>query len=126
MYTPISELLEKLSADIQRKCEYKLTPKELKPLRQLAVTLGKYFECQCNGAIREKLKDETWQQYDNDRNNIQIPYIEKRIIHLEKLIDKKCKALNIPYYIQGDPRGLTLYLGTTSDTRYDTEGVAIG
>jgi hypothetical protein len=126
MYTPISIHLDNLAFSLERKCNIKLTPKQLAPLRRLAITLHNYFTCQCNGAIREKLKDETWQQYDNDRNNIQIPYIEKRIAYFERLIATKCKYLNIPYYIQGDPRGLTLYLGTTSGTRYDTEGVAIG
>lgn len=126
MYTKIDKLLETTSLSLSRKCNIKLTALQLKPLRKLAITLGHYLECQCNGATRKRLKGETAREYDDSRNNIQIPYIERRINHLEKLIDKKCSALNIPYYIQGDCRGLTLYLGITSDTRYDTEGVAIG
>lgn len=93
-------------------------------IRRDAITLRKLFEHQCNGCLRDKLPGESWSDYDLNRE-AQMEWVEKRVEVIEKRIDKKCKELNLPYYIQSDPRGASLYLGTNSDCNYNTEGVAI-
>lgn len=92
-------------------------------LRRDAITLRRLYEYECNGCSREKFPHESWDDYCKHREEIQRPWIEKRIATVEKRIAKRCEG--IPYYIQSDPRGCSLYLGTTSESKYSTEGVAI-
>lgn len=98
--------------------------KILKHLKRDAVTLGRLYEAGCNGCTREKLKRETWKEYDQARIG-QIDWINKRVAQVENRIAKVCRALDIPFYLQTDPRGCSLYLGSDSDISYDTQGIAI-
>lgn len=114
-----------LTQQLQTRYNVNVSVFEVEKLRRYSITLRKLYEMSCNGCIREKLNTETWKEYDDNRNNYQMPWIDNRITTLEKRIDKKCKELNIPYYLQTDPRGCSLYLCTTSQNTYSTEGLAI-
>lgn len=96
----------------------------IQKIRRSAITLRKYFECSCNGCTREKLPFESWANYDKSRD-AQMNWIEKRTDVLRNRIERECNAVNVPFYIQSDPRGCSLYLMTTDESRYNTQGVAI-
>lgn len=119
------EHIQQLTETLKNRHNITISTIEMDKLRRYSITLRKLYECSCNGCLREKAPFESWKEYDNNRNNHQMPWIEKRIEIMEKRIDKKCKELNIPYYIQSDPRGCSLYLCTTNQCTYSTEGLAI-
>jgi hypothetical protein len=95
-------------------------------LRKTAITLRKIFECQCNGCTREKLPSESWKDYDIARIN-QMEWVEKRDTVLRKRIEKLADSIGLKFYIQGDPRGCSLYLSNfdkMNHTNYSTTGIA--
>lgn len=94
-------------------------------LRRDAITLRRMYECECNGCTREKLPRETWQQYDAARL-IQMEWVEKRIETLEKRIAKNCNTLGLHYYLQGDPRGCSVYVSKSEIPRDDYSRNATG
>lgn len=97
---------------------------DIRGIRRDAITLRKLFEHSCNGCIREKHPLESWPAYDLSRIQ-QMAWVDKRIEAVEKRIAKRCKAIGISFYIQSDPRGCSIYLGTNDECRYNTEGIAI-
>lgn len=115
--------LDQMHKDLSRK-NIRIGLVYLADLARHAVTLRKLFEHECNGCTRDKLPGETWEQYDRARVD-QLAWVEQRIEKERELISRKCAFLEVPYYIQGDPRGPSLYLGTSSSASYSTEGVAI-
>ena len=74
-------------------------------LRKDSIRLRRLFEKECNDSSKSP---EYW-------NRLQ----EMTIIR----ISERCKKLNISYYIQTDCRGCALWLGTSSDTNYLSEGI---
>ena len=93
-------------------------------LRRDAITLRRLFECECNGCTRDPLKYESLENYDQARER-QMEWVEKRIEQVKKRIARICKGLELTHFIQSDPRGCSLYLGTDSKENYHQEGVAI-
>lgn len=124
MKKPFTEKERTLANEVSRKLERLILPTQIKPLRRAANLLRKLYEAECNGCTREKLSFESWEQYDKARDQ-QMLWVEKRVKAVETRIAKLCAELDIPFFLQTDPRGCSLYLGTTSDSRYNTEGVAI-
>ena len=78
-------------------------------LYRLAKKLHRCFEIDCNGTDRDKSKYETWEEYDIYRDNI-LSSNELLQGRIYSKIDKICKANNLNYYIQSDPRGGTLFV----------------
>lgn len=117
--------IDELCRELMKKHGLFLSLNDMQKIRRNAITLRKLFECECNAAIREKLPTETWDEYDKNRRDYQIPWIEKRQEAVLSLIKKTLEGSNIPFYVQGDCRGCSLYLGTTSESNYSSEGVAI-
>jgi len=66
----------------------------------------KLCEYACNGSTREKLKNETWPEYQTAANQ-QMDWVARRIKVTEIRIAKLCKDLGIFCYFQKDPRGHT-------------------
>lgn len=122
--TKTEQRINEIRVELKKKLNFDYSPIILRLIRKDALTLRRLFECSCNGCTREKLPSETWKQYDQARE-LQQAWIEKRIESVLKRLDRRLREYNIPYYIQSDPRGCSLYLATTSDNSYNTEGVAI-
>lgn len=117
---------DRIEADkASKKLERLILPTFFAKLRRRATTLHKLLVCECNACTRDKLPHETWEAYDNNREKYQIPWIEKRLKAVMKTIDKACKEMDIKYYIQTDPRGSTLWIGSDNDDRYNTEGYCV-
>lgn len=93
-------------------------------LRRTANRLRKLYEHSCNGCTRDKYQFESWSEYDKARE-LQMIKNDKAIERAEKRIKDLCDEIGMKFYIQSDPRGCALYLGTDSDTSYNTQGVAI-
>lgn len=96
----------------------------IEKLRRDAITLQKMFEFECNGCTRDKMAHETWAQYDLIRDE-QMKWVEKRQNAIIKRIKRRCEENHLLFYIQGDPRGCSLYIGTNDESNYSTQGVAI-
>ncbi len=126
-YEAITRIVIELENKFYKSDDYEFRQKLrafIASIRRDAITLRKLFEHQCNGCLRDKLPNESWSDYDLNRE-AQMQWVDKRVDTIEKRIDKRCKEFNLPYYIQSDPRGCSLYLGTTSDSCYNVEGVAV-
>lgn len=93
-------------------------------IRKDAITLRRLFEYECNGCTREKFTWETFGHYDRARA-IQMKWVEERQKQVLARLDRRLKEAGIPYYIQSDPRGCSLYLCTTSQGNYHQEGIPV-
>lgn len=124
MKNTFTELDRELANQASKRLKRLILPSELRPLRLLAIRLRRLFEYSCNGCTREKTHYESWKEYDAAREQ-QMIKVDRDIVRTEIKIAQICDDLKIPYYIQSDPRGCALYIGTSSDTSYNTEGVAI-
>lgn len=93
-------------------------------LRHKASLLRLRFEYKTNGCTRSKLPFETYEEYDEQRK-IQMDINGALIARTIASIEFICQRANVPFYIQKDCRGPSLYLGTNSDALYLTLGVAI-
>jgi len=98
--------------------------KVLEGLFRDAKTLRRLYEHMCNGCTRDKAPQESWKAYDKARDG-QMEWVDTRERVINKRIAKRLAGLSVDYYLQRDPRGGTLYLGTTSNNNYNAEGVFI-
>lgn len=89
--------------------ELGLDYEDLRLIRKQAITLRTLYECACNGCTREKFKDESWDDYDQDRIK-QLEWVEAQIEKRKATIRKKLEGTGIFHYFQTDPRGSSLYL----------------
>jgi hypothetical protein len=81
----------------------------LKKLYMHAKKLHRNYEYQCNGANRDKLPRETWEEYDKFRNE-QLILIDKLVDKLEIEATRFAESIDMLIYFQTDPRGLSIYL----------------
>lgn len=117
---------DRIEADkASRKLERLILPTFFAQLRRRATTLHKLLLCECNACTRDKFIFESQEIYDRNRIDYQIPWIEERLKVVMNTIDKACKEMDIKYYIQTDPRGSTLWIGSDNDDRYNTEGYCV-
>ncbi len=78
-------------------------------LRRAAMTLHAWYEHECNGAIQRDEKTDVpyWWNTNTCKRIYRSPDREKGAI---KRIEHVCADLGLKYYLQGDPRGGTLYV----------------
>lgn len=98
----------------------------LRTLYRNAKTYHHLIECDCNGCTREKYPHESYDQYDKARVK-QMEWVEQRKDKVYATIEKAACELNLNFYIQGDPRGGTLYLSKEklNSQNYHEKGVFI-
>lgn len=112
------------------------TQDEAEALRRISITLHRWFEHECNGAIQ---RDETtdrpyWYNTDTGRKIGVVPDLEKGAMQrLKAIVDARndrvmlasSRVLLHPltFYIQGDPRGAVLYIIRPGDV---PEGADVG
>lgn len=85
-------------------------------------TLNNLYCCQCNGSTRARVSGESWDEYDKNRNEVQIPWIEKRIEQVKRNICSLLKELGIDARFNPDPRGYAVKMATPKTNRYNTWG----
>ena len=93
-------------------------------IRKDAITLHRLFEHECNACTREKFLWESWGDYNIARKK-QMEWVEKRQTQVLVRLKSRLESVDIPYYIQSDPRGCSLYLCTTSRENYHQEGIPV-
>lgn len=124
MKKTFTERDREIANELSKKLERLILPSDILPLRLRAMKLRRLYEHQCNGCTREKFLFESWADYDQSRKQ-QIITVDKNVERITEQVKVICTQLDIPVYFQTDPRGCSLYLGTTNDSNYNTEGVAI-
>ncbi len=93
---------------LKRICEA-ATLSDARALRRAALTLHRWYEHECNGAIQrdEETNKPYWYNVNSGGRISLVPDREKGA---EKSIMKICTRLGLHYYLQTDPRGGTLYM----------------
>lgn len=121
----VSELKAlELHAQIRKRLHFEMDLKDIRSLRRASIPLRRIYTFDCNGCLRDQYSGESDHAYHESRN-LQRAWIDKRMNQLETRIENICGIYGVPYYLQTDCRGTSLYLGTTSNTRYSTEGIPI-
>ncbi len=103
-------------------CTLGFTPAEAESLRRISLTLHRWSEHECNGTI-ERDEDRGNKPYWSNLNTgehyvCRVPDREAGALRrLEKIVARRNREVVAPfagseltYYVQGDPRGGTLYI----------------
>ena len=101
-------------------CTLGFTPAEAAQLRRISLTLHRWSEHECNGVI-ERNEDDGNRPYWSNPNTgkhyvCRVPDREAGALRrLEKIVarrnhDNVRACEDVTYYVQGDPRGGTLYI----------------
>lgn len=111
------------------------TPAEFQALRRISMTLRRWFEAECNGDIqRDEYSGIAYRHYNRGGRD---SFLTVRVNDREKGAEKRLAAIMANHpgqtsYIQGDPRGASLYIlradqvkpGESVDSVY-TRGICI-
>ncbi len=121
------------------------TRDEAEALRRISMTLHRWAEHECNGAIQRDGEngdgDPFWYNTNTGRKFGRVPDRERGAMkRLERIVSERNKRAVLPdtsktaigYYVQGDPRGCALYIlrpgdvpeGKTADGYY-SRGIAV-
>ena len=98
-------------------------------LRRAQLTLHRWAEEMCNGTIQRDGMDANGQPYRHYGNGTKGPFLTVKCPDRERgalaRIEKVCKAADLHYYHQTDPRGCALYVSAEplTDQNYSSRGV---
>lgn len=106
-----------------------LYPRLIKTAQRImkdANTMQKLAVFDCNGATREKLPSESWDEYNRARAEIQLPWIERRQKTVGTRLKRLAADLKLPMTIGGDPRGyvVKVFMSSPNGTPYNSWGGA--
>ncbi len=124
-----------ITATENRLLELGISRDDAEALRRISMTLRRWFEGECgvgNGCIE---RDETTRKafWLNSHTMSRIPIADKETGARKRLTAIMAKYRDLEAYVQGDPRGCSLYILTADQLNSDddidsiyTRGIAIG
>lgn len=136
---------ERLTRQANTLQSFGFTDAEAEALRRISMTLHRWFEHECNGAIQRDGEngdgDPFWFNIDTGKVLGRVADRERGAIkRLEAIVSERNKRAVTPgssgtalgYYIQGDPRGAALYILRPGDVpeghdagAYYSRGIAV-
>ena len=95
---------------------------DAKILRLAASTLHAWFTRECNGEVERDDDGKCWTYPCRDRNDTRYPARDLETAAIDR-IKAICNSLGAHYYIQGDPRGASLYVSAVPIHHNSNRGV---
>lgn len=113
---------------LYRLYEMGFSASEADQLRRISMTLTRWFEAECNGEIQREEISDTPMRYVNPGMSdrcYRIPDRERGA--MRRLRSIMAEHVDLRFYVQGDPRGCSLYIGPSwmNGSNYSITGVPV-